>query len=175
MDKLSSEIVIIPAAVLLSVVLMYVYFRRKAADVRRYERSVLLIASFGFIGNLLWEIAHGQLYEGFRYDADHLAFCALASVADMLMVLLLFFGFAILYKDIDWIGNLNPGRTSLLVTVGTLGAILAEIWHVGRGDWAYAEQMPLLPVVEVGVSPVIQFALLPWVIFSAAENKMKNT
>ncbi len=34
---------------------------------------------------------------------EHIAFCALASVADVLMVLLLYFGLALLYKNPFWV------------------------------------------------------------------------
>ncbi|MBO0340695.1 hypothetical protein [Flagellimonas profundi] len=175
MDTLSIAILIIPTIVLLLVVFAYVHFKGKVTDVKEYRRYVLNIAFTAFTVNLLWEIAHGTLYEGFEYDLKHIAFCTLASVADMLMVLLLFFGFAIVYKDLFWIGRLNTQRLVLLIAVGTIGAILAEIWHTGRGDWAYAANMPLLPFVKVGVSPVVQFALLPWLIFSAVVKKMKKS
>ena len=174
MDALSIDIFVIPTFVLLLLVLAYVHFQGKVTDVKEYGQYVLNIASTAFVVNLLWEIAHGTLYKGFEYDLKHIAFCALASVADMLMVLLLFFGFAILYKDVYWFGELNIPRLVVLVTVGTIGAILAEIWHTSRGDWTYAANMPLLPFVKVGVSPVVQFALLPWLIFSAVVKKMKK-
>ena len=174
MEALSIEIFIVPSIVLILVVLAYVYFPRQVTDVNEYKRYVINIALTAFMFNLLWEIAHGFLYEGFQYDMKHIAFCALATVADVLMVLLLFFGFAILYKDVYWIREMNIQRLALLVAVGTIGAILGELWHTARGDWAYAPNMPLLPIVKVGLSPVVQFALLPWLIFSAVVKKMKS-
>lgn len=174
MDALSIDMFIIPTIVLILVVSAYAYFQTKVTDVKEYRRYVLNIALTAFVVNLFWEIAHGTLYSGFEYDLKHIGFCALASVADMLMVLLLIFGFAILYKDAYWIWKLNIQRLALLIAVGTVGAILGEIWHIARGDWAYAANMPMLPFVKVGVSPVVQFALLPWLIFSAIVKKMKS-
>lgn len=174
MDALSIEIFIIPSIVLILVAMAYVYFQRQVTDVHEYKGFVFNIVLTAFMFNLLWEIAHGFLYEGFQYDLKHIAFCALATLADVLMVLLLFFGFAILYKDVYWIRELNIQRLAMLVAIGTVGAILAEIWHTSKGDWAYAANMPLLPFVKVGVSPVVQFALLPWLIFSAIVKKMKS-
>jgi len=49
--------------------------------------------------------------------------------------------------------------------VGGLSAALVEIWHINRGDWLYAESMPLIPIVKAGVSPVLQFTILPIIIF----------
>lgn len=175
MEVLSIDIFIIPTIVLILVVLAYVHFQRQVTNVEEYNGYVSKIALAAFMINLLWEIAHGTLYEGFQYDLKHISFCTLASVADMLMVLLLFFGFAIVYKDIFWIGRPSMQRIVVLISVGTAGAILAEIWHTSRGDWIYGANMPLLPFVKVGVSPVVQFALLPWLIFSAVVKNMKKS
>ncbi|MEX0362519.1 MAG: hypothetical protein AB3N10_16200 [Allomuricauda sp.] len=174
MRALNMEIFTIPSVVLILVVLAYGYFLRKVTDKSKYKRCVAKIICIALVFNLLWEVSHGFLYEDFQYDLKHISFCALATVADVLMVLLIFFGFAILYKNIYWIWELNSRRLILLIVVGTTGAILAEIWFTGGGYWAYAANMPLLPFVKVGVSPVIQFALLPWLIFSTVVKKMKK-
>lgn len=55
---------------------------------------MIRIALLAFVLNLIWELAHGPLYEGYVYDFQHISFCTLASVADMLMALLLYMGFA---------------------------------------------------------------------------------
>ena len=49
--------------------------------------------------------------------------------------------------------------------IGGTGAILAEIRHLSAGNWAYTESMPVLPFVSVGIVPVLQFMILPVVIF----------
>ena len=46
-----------------------------------------------------------------------------------------------------------------------VGAIAAEMRHVSAGNWAYDESMPLLPIVDAGLSPVLQFMLLPALIY----------
>jgi hypothetical protein len=61
-----------------------------------------------------------------------------------------------------------------LVLVGGLGAIAAEVWHVWRGDWSYADPMPMLPIVEVGLSPILQFAMLPLAAFVVGRTVLKS-
>jgi hypothetical protein len=51
-----------------------------------------------------------------------------------------------------------------LVVAGATGAILAEMLHLSTGSWRYLQRMPIVPVVKVGVPPVLQFMILP--IFS---------
>lgn len=163
--ELSIGIFIVPTIVLSVVGLLYFYFKGQLEHRKEYRRTVITIAATAFILNLIWEIAQGPLYGGFEYDLNHLSFCALASVADTLMVLILFFAFALIYKDVFWTGNKGIRRIGSLILVGGTGAIFAEIWHTAWGDWSYVETMPMVPLAEVGLLPVLQFALLPWLVF----------
>ncbi len=162
---ISLGIFIVPTIVLSVVTFLYFYFDKQVEQKKVYRRTVITIAATAFMLNLIWEIAQGPFYRGFEYDLNHLSFCALASVADMLMVLILFFTFALIDKDVFWTGNMGIKRIGSLMLVGGTGAILAEMWHTAQGDWAYAETMPMVPLAEVGLLPVLQFALLPWLVF----------
>lgn len=162
---ISLGIFIVPTIVLSVVMFLYFYFKKQVEHKKGYRQTVIIIAATAFMLNLIWEIAQGPLYEGFEYDLNHLSFCALASVADMLMVLILYFAFILIYKDIFWTGYMGIKRISFLILVGGSGAIFAEMWHTARGDWSYAETMPMVPFAEVGLLPVLQFALLPWLVF----------
>lgn len=165
MEGLSLDIFIVPAIVLVLVVLFYLHFAKQVPDKKNYRDYTLGVGLIAFSLNFLWEVGQGPLYEGFGYDAQHIMFCALASIADMLMVLILLFGFGLLYRDVFWINYLGPKRILILIMAGTVGAITAEMWHISRGDWGYAEAMPMVPWVQVGLSPVLQFAVLPLLIF----------
>jgi len=169
MEALSLDIFIVPSVALTLVVLLYFHFAKRVGDRGNYRNYVLGIATVAFALNLIWELAQGPLYEGFEYNRQHITFCALASIADMLMVLVLFFGFGLIYSNVFWIKRLTTDKITVLVIVGTLGAIAAEKWHTAKGDWAYSDAMPILPWAEVGIVPVLQFALLPLVIFLICE------
>jgi len=165
MEALSLDIFIVPSVALTLVVLLYFHFAKRVGDRGNYRNYVLGIATVAFALNLIWELAQGPLYEGFEYDWQHISFCALASIADMLMVLVLFFGFGLIYRNVFWIKRLTTKKITVLAIVGTLGAIAAEKWHTAKGDWAYSDAMPILPWAEIGIVPVFQFALLPMLTF----------
>lgn len=162
---ISLGIFVVPTIVLSVVVFLYFYFQKRIERKKGYRRFVTIIAVTAYILNLIWEVAQGPLYKGFKYDIKHFSFCALASVADMLMVLILFFSFALINRDVFWTRDMKAKKTGALMAVGGIGAILAEMWHTARGDWSYAETMPMVPFVEVGLLPVLQFTLLPWLVF----------
>jgi chromate transport protein ChrA len=165
MDNLSLGIFVVPIITLTLIIIFYIHFLRKVENKRKYQYFIVTTAVAAFILNLVWELAHGSLYKGFQYDLGHIAFCALASVADMFMVLILLFAFGLIYKNVLWIEPVRFDRSLVLILVGGVGAILAEMWHTSRGDWSYADAMPLIPIVEVGLSPVLQFTILPLIIF----------
>lgn len=174
MEELTLGIFVVPTIVLTLVILGYLYFAKQVKDEGEYKRFVFAVAVAAFMLNFIWELTQGPLYEGFEYDLKHISFCALASVADMLMVFILLFAFGLIFKDVYWMQNWGLKRILFLVLVGFFGAILAEVWHTARGDWSYADAMPRLPIVEVGLSPVLQFTILPWLIFLICKKFIKE-
>jgi len=174
MKELSLSIYIVPTIALVSVIIFYYHFSKHVVNKRNYRKSIITMSLLAFILNFIWEFTQGPLYKGYKYDWEHISFCMLASIADMLMVLILLFSFGLIYKNVYWINSMDLNKVLLLVFVGFSGAILAEVFHTMRGDWSYTDAMPLLPVVEVGVSPVLQFMILPWLIYSISKHMVKE-
>lgn len=98
MEKLTLGIFVVPIIALTLIITLYLYFLKKEINKHKYKQFVFTTAGGAFILNFVWELAHGPLYEGFKYDLNHVSFCALASVADMFMVLILVFAFGLIYK-----------------------------------------------------------------------------
>lgn len=163
MNPLKPTIYVVPVVVLLMVAILYRQAVAKSSDVGLFRRFMLLLTVAAFLLNLAWELLQGPLYEGYEYDLRHVSICVLASVADALMVLLLYLGFARILKDALWVSNISASRMVWLIVVGGIGAIIMEMWHLKEGNWAYSEAMPVIPLVQAGLSPVVQFMLLPLV------------
>jgi hypothetical protein len=126
-----------------------------------FKKFTLIILILALLLNFVWEMLQMPLYTGMKQNMQSIIFCALASVADAIMVLLLYYSFALIYKESFWVRRLISKRIALLMIASGLGAVLAEMIHLSQGNWAYAESMPLLPVVNVGLIPVLQFIFLP--------------
>ncbi len=165
MNNLKISAFLEPIIALILVGLFFGYFSKKASNKIVYKQFIILVTILAFLLNLAWEVIQGPLYKGYRYDVPHITFCALASVADAIMVLLIYYGLALIFKNPLWVQNLSVPRILLVMLIGGIGAILAEIRHLSSGTWAYAESMPIIPQVEVGLSPVLQFTVLPAVIY----------
>lgn len=161
MLKLTPVTFLMPVIALILVIVFYFILSKKSTNKSAFKRFTLIVMIVAYVLNFSWEIIQMPLYKNSSYNIEHIAFCALASVADAIMVLLIYFGFAVIYKNPLWVQNLTLPRILILMLVGGFGAVAAEIRHVSSGTWAYDTSMPIIPVVDVGLSPVLQFMLLP--------------
>lgn len=158
-------IFLIPVLALILVVVFYFILLKGIKHKVAFKRFVFITTILAFILNFVWETAQLPLYKNNVYDLIHVSFCALASVADVIVVQLIYFGFALIYKDTFWIKNINIQRALLLILIGGIGATLAEMRYLSEGNWAYSSSMPVIPIVNAGISPVLQFMFLPFIIY----------
>ncbi len=165
MESLKATVLIMPVLALILVIILYVHLLKHSNNRRIFKRFSCLIIAFSFLLNFAWEMLQTPLYEGMKPNMQSAMFCGLASLADTLMVLLLYYAFAFFYKEFFWTQHLTLQRILILVGVGATGAILVEIFHLSAGSWKYSRIMPIIPTVNVGVSPVLQFMILPAVIY----------
>jgi len=160
-EDLKATTLIIPGIALVTVIILYVQLLRYFNNRNVFKRLSYLIIASSFLFNFAWEMLQMPLYQGMKLNMPTTMFCGVASIADVLMVLLLYYAFAVIYKDPFWVQHFTPTRILLLMVVGTIGAILAEMLHLSTGSWKYSESMPIIPIGKVGLSPVLQFMILP--------------
>jgi len=135
---------------------------------RQTLRTIATVFVLAVIVNYPWELAHSPLYEGMSDFSIARWYCFVASLGDGGLVLLIFgAGWAALRRS-DWF--VNPGRRGylLMLAVGLVIGVVVE-WaavHVMR-RWAYAPRMPLIPIFDIGLTPVAQMVALPPLIFRA--------
>lgn len=165
MSNLSTSVLIIPGIALLLAVTGYIILLKQTTDKTIFNRLTATIIGISLLLNFAWEMLQMPLFKGMDLNWQDILFCAAASVADTLMVVLLYYGFAIIYQELFWAKQMSWQRILLLMVVGFAGAVLAELRHTSAGNWSYSKSMPLLPVLNVGVVPVLQFIVLPAIIY----------
>jgi hypothetical protein len=122
-----------------------------------------LVALIGFVLNEVWEMAQMRAYVETN-DApwlDTLALCTRAALGDVAIVLGLYAGGALAAADFAW--GLR-GRWNTYLVTGLLGlgvAILIEHAALVDGRWTYGTHMPMIPLVNAGLWPLLQMTLLP--------------
>ena len=61
-----------------------------------------------------------------------------------------------------------------MVTVGIAVAVVVERRAIAAGRRAHTEQMPIVPVLNVGLVPVLQMAMLPPLVLALAASWFKE-
>jgi hypothetical protein len=128
------------------------------------DLSELNIILFAFLLSFPWEILQGPFFEGMTEmrHGDAVRICTLATVGDVSLMLVNFW-------IVAWVGGvrrwpLQPtvaqvaGFTGLGLTATILFEILAtQVWH----RWHYSALMPTIPLLEVGLLPLLMWSVLP--------------
>ncbi len=166
MTPLTPGMFVMPTVALIAMGWLYAYCLKKVPESTAFKRFIGLSLVLAFALNFIWELSHCPLYKACGYEPSHVAFLALSSLAYAIMAALLYLGFALVYKDGLWARQLTPIRAFWLMMVGGTGAVLSEKAHLAAGNWVYTDSMPLIPGIGVGLTPVLQFAVLPLLIYS---------
>ena len=116
-----------------------------------------------FLFNLIWENLHSVLYIGYQGGKITEFILMRASLGDAVMITVLLLPF--LY--IVWFQK----RGYLIVVAGIVLAILIEWYALSTGRWAYNEYMPIIPFLNIGLTPTIQLGLLGYLTFWITERK----
>jgi len=122
------------------------------------------VAIFAFLLNVVWEFAQVPLFAGMR-AAPHwtaILVCGRAALGDVVIALVGFWVVAAVAGSRGWILHATARQVAGFVTVGVLITLVME-WLATRvlGRWAYAETMAVVPLLGVGVAPLVQWIVLP--------------
>ena len=126
--------------------------------------TVLILASFGFLLEFVWEFLQIPLYARMTQLPHWLGVisCGRAATGDALIVAIAWIAGALVQRDRRWVLAPRPGSTLAYVGSGVLITIAMELaatrW---LGRWQYSELMPLVPGLQVGAAPLLQWIVLP--------------
>jgi hypothetical protein len=122
------------------------------------------VAIFAFLLNLPWEFVQVPLFVGMP-EAGHwqaILVCGRATLGDVGIALVAFGAVALAARSRAWVLAPTPRRIGGFVAVGVLITVVLERLATGaQGRWAYAEAMPVVPLLGVGLSPLLQWIVLP--------------
>ena len=137
-----------------------------------WRGAAKILVLFGAL-NLLWEIAQLPLYNiWYEASSGEIAFAVLhCTVGDVLIginsVIVALLLAAALYRSVRppvWAIGL------IFVLIATAYTIYSEWLNVFmRKSWSYSELMPTIPPLETGLSPLLQWIILPVVTMSFVE------
>lgn len=120
----------------------------------------------GFVvpAHLLWEIAQFPLYtlwtEG---TVGEIAFAVVHCTAgDVMIASLALLAALLLAGDRTWPLHRYATVAGLALVLGLGYTIFSEWLNTEiRGSWAYADAMPVLPLIGAGLTPLLQWIVIP--------------
>lgn len=120
--------------------------------------------STAFVGNLIWEFAQMPLYTLWvTGTVREIAFAALHCTGGDMLIAAAALGAAwLLDGRRRWPVHGTVPVAVLTVGLGLAYTIFSEWLNTGiRQSWAYAPAMPVLPGLGTGLSPVLQWLVVP--------------
>lgn len=149
---------------------------RATATVRRVTRRFVARYVFFVAGaNLVWEAMHAPLYTLWRTNsvleiATDIALCGMGDI--VIAVAALAAARLVWYRQ-DWPRSGFDPVAGTTVIVGLLATLAIEWSSVNLWNrWDYAEYMPTIPALNVGLSPILQWIFIPAVSFWWASRRL---
>lgn len=143
-------------------------------------KPVIAYFSSSFVLHLIWENAQMPLFESGDNSAwQNFLMCLWATATgDMVFTLTLYLTVALIHRSIWWsfdrASYSHPATWIVPVIIGVLLAVSFELWAVhATNRWVY-RSMPIIPVLQVGLTPVLQMTLIPLVATLCASRFTKS-
>ncbi len=118
------------------------------------------------LGNLVWEFAHLPLYTIWSTGSTgEIVFAAVHCTGGDILIATASLVLALLLVGADWpLAARAYHRVAMLSVALGLGYTVFSEWLnvVVRKTWAYSEYMPIVPVVDAGLSPLLQWLAVPF-------------
>ena len=124
-----------------------------------FFRFITLLVLVSFALHLVWEFAHHGLYTGYE-NLTTMPIYLWATIGDVLYTLVAFALASCFKYGIEWIREARWTDFLAMSVLGFFLALYVEYKALALGRWLYAPTMPIGPVFEVGLSPVLQMMLL---------------
>ncbi|MHB8471688.1 MAG: hypothetical protein ACYDC8_02305 [Gammaproteobacteria bacterium] len=124
----------------------------------------LRLLRFALPLELLWEIAQLPLYDvwhrgAWNYILYSLAHCTLG---DLLILLVAYELVALLAGGRSWYRSAPVAGSLLFTLLGTAYTVYSESVNVRiKGTWGYTDLMPIVPLLNIGGTPFLQWLLIP--------------
>lgn len=123
-------------------------------------KLLALAALLSAVFHLVWENAQAPLFAGYQNFWQHFWICLRGTTGDVAITLAVYVAVAALVRNGQWVNTIHAPGVAGLALAGALIAVGIERQALVSGRWAYTAAMPLVPYFSVGLTPVLQMAIL---------------
>lgn len=132
-------------------------------------RQLVIVFVVALMINYPWELAQSVLFVRPTSSKGWWWHCLVASAGDGLLVCLIYLaGYGVFGRQ-DWHEQARARHYAVMLGMGALVAIAVEWVAMDIAKrWEYTDSMPLVPLIDIGIVPIVQMLALPPVIFALA-------
>ncbi len=137
----------------------------------------LNIAFFSFAFHFIWEFIQVPTYAGMA-ELDHwqgVLVCTQATFGDVGIALVAFWTTSISVRARQWIRALELKPLGIYVLTGIAITIALEyIYTQITHRWTYSDLMPLVPPLGTGLSPLLQWVIVPLLVVFVVRRQIRE-
>ena len=115
-------------------------------------RKTVFIFVSAFALNVVWENLHSFLYAHYQGGPITEFILIRASLFDAVLISII----AIPFLHLPFF----RGKAWLFIIISTVVAVVNEWYGLGTTRWAYNAYMPIVPVIGIGLTPMLQLGML---------------
>ena len=124
----------------------------------------MVLFSAAFLLHFVWEMWQIPFFAGMS-EANHWSAviqCTRATIGDGFITLFAYGISAIAARDIYWLYHRTFRSWTIYLAVGLTATTILEYFATEvYGRWQYSESMPLLSIFDIGLTPFLQWLLIP--------------
>ncbi|MFK5980390.1 MAG: hypothetical protein QM488_16040 [Rhizobiaceae bacterium] len=133
---------------------------------------------FSFLLHFIWEFVQAPTYAG-MIELNHwdgIKLCMSATFGDVGFALTAYWLTSAIARSRSWV--LHPSLNNLLIflSVGIALTIGFEYYYTNISlRWTYSELMPLVPPIGTGLSPLLQWIIIPVLVLWFTRRQLPQT
>jgi hypothetical protein len=128
-----------------------------------------------FILNFIWEISQAFLYSPHYAGIGGLIKVHIrASLGDVLMVVVIFLLNRLILGHKFFKDNSNGAMFLPVIITGFILAVFVEKYALVMGWWTYNSIMPIIPLLNVGLTPILQMMVVPLILFLSFQRHLRR-
>lgn len=124
--------------------------------------SIITIFLVALALNFLWENIHSQLYDNYKGGRITQFILFRASLFDAFLISIVAAPFIFLESAIQY--------SWVIIVIGFVVAVFNEWYGLNTKRWEYKTSMPIIPALNVGITPAVQLATLGYASFLIYKN-----
>lgn len=123
----------------------------------------LNIAFFSFLLNFAWEVLQTPFFIDISDKITTIIWYRFhCTIGDVVISLGCFWLVALISKSRTWFLSPTKGQLLMFIGFGVSYTIFSEIKNVSLYKlWEYSDLMPVIPYIDVGIVPLIQWVIIP--------------